>query len=63
MIGLLITIMLVLAIIGLLVWAASMLSQVGVPQPVVVVLQICIILVGVLLLLQRVGLLAPYGVP
>jgi hypothetical protein len=55
MIGMLISILVLLLIVGLLVWAVTLLAPLGIPQPVLIVLQILIILIAVLYLLHFVG--------
>jgi hypothetical protein len=57
MIPLLIFCIIILLCIGLLVWAASKLEGVGLPNPIVVAIQIVIILIGVLLILQKAAIL------
>jgi hypothetical protein len=56
-IGLLIFCMIILLCIGLGVWAASKLEGVGLPNPIVIAVQIIIILIGILVILQRAGLI------
>jgi hypothetical protein len=52
MIAVLIHLIIILIVIGLLIYAASLLSGVGLPPPIVVAIQICIILIGVLMILS-----------
>lgn len=57
MVQLLVYLVVILIVIGLLVWAVTLLGGVGIPQPVIVALQILVILIGVILLLNVAGLI------
>lgn len=63
MLSLIITIFILVIVLGLLIWAATLLAQVGIPQPIITILQILLILIFVVYLLHVAGLIGPLRVP
>lgn len=61
MLLLIVWMIIMLLVIGLLVWAVDSLAGLGLPPQVLVVLKVVIILVGILVILQRAGMLGGLG--